>query len=115
MPYLVPRDLRIVRGLEDFGVAIAEARARMAMSQRGIESRSGVSQSVISRTERALAPRLALDRVVGLKLALGNELPLGWCPHDHPCRWQPRVKRAESQQARRGHLALLLDSRPDAG
>jgi len=88
VPYLTPRDPHIITGLEDFGVAIVEARARSAMSQRGLEFRSGVSQSVISRAERALAPRLALDRVIGMKLVLGNELPLGWCPHDHPCRWQ---------------------------
>ncbi|MBA3435874.1 MAG: hypothetical protein H0U11_05240, partial [Chloroflexi bacterium] len=56
MPYLTPRDPHIITGLEDFGVAIVEARARSAMSQRGLEFRSGVSQSVISRAERALAP-----------------------------------------------------------
>jgi len=108
VPYLTPRDPHIITGLEDFGVAIVEARARSAMSQRGLEFRSGVSQSVISRAERALAPRLALDRVIGMKLVLGNELPLGWCPHDHPCRWQPRVKPANH---RSGHLALLLRDR----
>ncbi|MDQ3554605.1 MAG: hypothetical protein M3395_09390 [Chloroflexota bacterium] len=110
MPYLTPRDPHIITGLEDFGVALVEARARSAMSQRGLEFRSGVSQSVISRVERASAPRLALDRVIGMKLVLGDELPLGWCPHDHACRWQPRVERP-NRRSHSGHLALLLRDR----
>ncbi len=83
MPYLVPRDPRVISGLEDFGAALTEARVRIAMSQRRLELRSGASQSVISRAGRALAPRLGLERIVGLKLVLGDELPMGWCPHDH--------------------------------
>ncbi len=114
MPYLVPRDPRLISALDDFGTAIKEARGRLAMSQRHLELRSGVSQSVISRVERALAPRLGLDRVVGLRLELGDELPMGWCPHDHECRWQPRNKRSQRPGAYTGHLALLLDSRPHA-
>lgn len=111
MPYLTPRDPHVIAGLKDFGVAIRAARMRSAMSQRGLEFRSGVSQSVVSRAERALAPKLALDRVIEINLVLGQELPMGWCPHEHPCRWQPPVRREE--QLRSGHLALLLRGRSD--
>jgi hypothetical protein len=110
MPYRLPRDLHIIRGLEDFGAAFVDARTRILMSQRYLAERSGVSQSSVSRVERALAPSLALDRVISMGLVLGNELPLGRCPHDHPCRWQPRVSPMQGSRTRAGILSLLLDS-----
>lgn len=103
-----PRDPLLTEGLEDFGRALVQARARIGMSQRQLCIGSRVSQSVISRAERALTPRLSLERVVGIKLAMGDEFPLGWCPHYHPCRWQPRAKRAELMQDYPERLLSLL-------
>jgi len=108
MLYMWPRDPRVIEGLEDFGMALRQARARIGMSQRQLCIGSRVSQSVISRAERALTPRLSLERVVGIKLAMGDEFPLGWCPHHHPCRWQPRAKRAELLQDYPERLLSLL-------
>jgi len=72
-----------------FGRNLKRARQIAGISQQRLADLSGVSQSVISRLERALAPRLGLERLLQLQQVLGNALPLGECPHDHMCVWRP--------------------------
>lgn len=59
------------------------------MSQMSLEWRSGVDQSLISRLELGKAPHASLERVVRLGQALGNNFPLGHCPHEHQCLYRP--------------------------
>ena len=51
---------------------------------------AGVSQTLVSRLERGLAGHVGLSRVLAMQAVLGGCLPLGVCPHDHACIWQPR-------------------------
>jgi transcriptional regulator with XRE-family HTH domain len=63
------------------------------MTQMRLEGRSGVDQSLISRLELARAPHASLERIIRLGQALGDNFPLGYCPHEHRCPyrldWQP--------------------------
>ncbi|HUG49108.1 MAG TPA: helix-turn-helix transcriptional regulator [Candidatus Limnocylindria bacterium] len=78
-----------------FGRNLKRARQVAGVSQRKLALLSGVSQSVISRLERARAPRLALERLLLLHDVLGGALPFGACPHDHSCVWQPLTPAGE--------------------
>jgi hypothetical protein len=77
--------------LAAFGRFVKRARQCAGISQQRLADLSGVSQSVISRCERGQAPRLALERVLAIQAVLGGCLPMGVCPHDHNCIWQPRA------------------------
>ena len=68
---------------------VKRARYLANMTQRELARQSGLDQGVISRLERALAPWMKVENVVKLGGALGQALPLGYCPHHHPCAWQP--------------------------
>jgi len=72
-----------------FGRYLRRSRYFAHKSQDRLSSESGVSQSLISRAERALAPSMGADRLVELGDVLGSNFPLGFCPHDHVCAWQP--------------------------
>ena len=85
-----------------FGRNLRRARQIAGVSQRKLALLSGVSQSVISRLERARAPRLALERLLLLHDVLGGALPFGACPHDHTCVWQPLTPAGE-----RSHTSAL--------
>jgi hypothetical protein len=85
-----PRDGNARGRLLAFGLNIRRARRCAGYSQQRLSDLSGVSQSVISRLERARAPRLGLERILALHEALGGCLPLGTCPHDHSCIWKPQ-------------------------
>jgi hypothetical protein len=52
---------------------------------------AGVSQSMISRAERGLAPSMTLGAIVRIGRVLGRAMPLGLCPHAHDCPWQEVV------------------------
>jgi len=58
------------------------------LSQVRLAEASRVSQSTISRLERGKASSAAMFKLVLLGDALGNGLPLAFCPHDHVCAWQ---------------------------
>jgi hypothetical protein len=73
-----------------FGRFVRRARQCAGLSQQRLADLSGVSQSVISRLERGLAPHLGLSRLLAIQGVLGGCLPLGVCPHEHTCIWQPR-------------------------
>lgn len=65
------------------------SRAYAGISQMQLAGKANVSQSMVSRVERARAPGMAFERFVDMCLALGRMFPLGVCPHDHRCGWQP--------------------------
>jgi transcriptional regulator with XRE-family HTH domain len=74
------------------GRSLRRARLMAGLSQLQLSFRSGVSQSVISRFERGLAPGMTTERLMMLSDVLGVRMPLGFCPHDHqPCLW-PRIE-----------------------
>jgi len=58
------------------------------LSQVRLAEASAVSQSTISRLERGKASSAAMFKIVLLGDAIGNGLPLAFCPHDHYCAWQ---------------------------
>jgi transcriptional regulator with XRE-family HTH domain len=72
-----------------FGQYVKRSRYLARMTQRQLSDESGVDQGQISRLERALAPSMRVDRVVKLSGTLGRSFPLGYCPHQHWCHWQP--------------------------
>jgi transcriptional regulator with XRE-family HTH domain len=72
MPYTFrPYDRAVIEALGALGRAVALARARQGMSQEGLEARSGIDQTTISRFEGGKAPGLRADRVAGLLVGLG--------------------------------------------
>lgn len=72
-----------------FGQYVKRGRYFACKSQQRLADEAGVQQSQISRLERALAPSMGADDLVKLANALGRDLPLGYCPHEHYCPWQP--------------------------
>ena len=73
--------------LAAWGHGLRLGRAAAGLSQAGLERRSGVDQTQISRFERGLAARMPAERLARLGLVLGHWFPLGRCPHDHDCMW----------------------------
>jgi DNA-binding XRE family transcriptional regulator len=72
-----------------FGKTLRRARQLAGLSQRQLAAIAGISQSVISRLERGKAPGTTVERLIILSDAIGRRMPLGFCPHDHECRWGP--------------------------
>ena len=90
MPYLLGAEgLAIEERLVAFGLALRHARYRTSLTQARLEDRSGVDQTLISRLERGKAPHCSLNRILSLQEALGRDLPLGVCPHEHVCDFRP--------------------------
>lgn len=71
------------------GRYLRRARLLAGKTQQRVADDSGVSQSMVSRAERAVAPGMPLDRFVAMCQALDRLFPFGVCPHDHECAWQP--------------------------
>jgi transcriptional regulator with XRE-family HTH domain len=94
-PGMQPAQLRVDErtraALDDFGQAIRDARNRLSISQMTLERLSGVDQTMISRLERGRSPHASLENVLRIATALGVDFPLGYCPHDHRCRWRPTL------------------------
>jgi transcriptional regulator with XRE-family HTH domain len=76
-------------GLVTFGLYARRSRYFVHVSQERLSGDSGISQSMISRMERGLAPGMRMDHLVMLSEQLGRAMPLGFCPHEHRCVWQP--------------------------
>ena len=74
-----------------FGALFRRGRGYAGLTQRQLEDRSGVSQSVISRFERGRAPGLSSERLLRMANAIGPRFPFGFCPHEHACEW-PRKR-----------------------
>jgi transcriptional regulator with XRE-family HTH domain len=83
------RDWRPSFELIAFGMYVKRARHLAHATQTRVEGLSGVDQGQISRLERALAPWTRIEDLVSIGKALGRALPLGFCPHEHWCEWQP--------------------------
>lgn len=75
------------------------SRAYAGLSQTQVAGKANVSQSMVSRVERARAPGMAFERFVDMCLVLGRLFPFGVCPHDHRCGWQPVQAPAPKQDA----------------
>ena len=74
-----------------FGRYVRRARYFARLSQDDLAWEAQVSQSMVSRLERGDAPAMGIDRLIRVGAGLGNNLPLGFCPHTHLCPWQPIV------------------------
>jgi transcriptional regulator with XRE-family HTH domain len=98
--------------LVEFGHYLRRARRIARLSQSRVAELSGLSQSTISRLERALAPSVGIDRLVMLGYALGRALPLGLCPHEHDCPWQPPPPPPTKEKRVEAFVATML--RPHA-
>jgi transcriptional regulator with XRE-family HTH domain len=72
-----------------FGMYVKRARYLANVTQHRLEQMSGVDQGQLSRLERALAPWTKVEDLVKISGALGRAMPLGYCPHEHWCAWQP--------------------------
>jgi transcriptional regulator with XRE-family HTH domain len=75
--------------LVHIGRYFRRSRAYAGLSQAQVAGKASVTQSMVSRVERARAPGMSFDRFVDMSLALGRLFPFGVCPHDHHCGWQP--------------------------
>jgi transcriptional regulator with XRE-family HTH domain len=71
------------------GRMFRRARRLAGLSQDKVEAGSGISQSVISRFERGLAPGMTTERLIRIASVVGLSFPFGFCPHTdpHPCPW----------------------------
>jgi DNA-binding Xre family transcriptional regulator len=71
MPYTFrPHDRRVIGAQVALGRAIQRARVSELLSQEGLEARSSIDQSTISRLERGQAPGLRLDRLAQILAGL---------------------------------------------
>src|SRR5262245_9957273 len=69
------------------GRSFRRCRLLAGLSQDQVEAESGISQSVISRFERGLAPGMTTERLIRIASVVGNWFPFGFCPHSHRCAW----------------------------
>lgn len=93
------------------GRYLRRARRYAGKSQQRVANESGVTQSQVSRAERGLAPAMGLIRLVMMSETLGRLFPLGTCPHDHECAWQP-IRPPEHRTTAVERLLTLL-AEPD--
>jgi transcriptional regulator with XRE-family HTH domain len=69
------------------GARFRNGRRQAGLSQSTLASRSGVSQSVISRFERGLVTGMSVERLVRIANALRADFPFGFCPHHDNCAY----------------------------
>jgi transcriptional regulator with XRE-family HTH domain len=91
------------------GRYLRRARRYAQKSQQRVADETGVTQSMVSRAERGLAPGMRFVRFARMCEALGRLFPLGACPHDHDCAWQPIKPPKHQTSAVERLIALLLD------
>jgi len=85
--------------LEQLGIYLRRARFIAGMSQQHVADAAGINQAVVSRLERALAPSMNVERLAWIEQAMKGAFPLGYCPHDHPCRWVRLQRRPTADEA----------------
>jgi transcriptional regulator with XRE-family HTH domain len=71
------------------GRYLIRSRRYAGKTQRELSGAAGVSQSMMSRLERGRATMTPLRNFLQVGSALGRLFPMGCCPHDHACAWQP--------------------------
>jgi transcriptional regulator with XRE-family HTH domain len=76
-------------GLALLGRYLRRSRLLAQLSQQQLADKAGVSQSMVSRVERGVAPAAGVVRLVRMVQPLARLFPFGVCPHDHSCSWQP--------------------------
>lgn len=89
------------------GRYLRRARMLVGKTQQQVADQTGASQSMVSRAERAVAPGMPLDHFVAMCQAFDRLFPLGVCPHDHECAWQP-IKRDRIDPADASALIAYL-------
>jgi len=92
----------------EVGERFRRGRRQVGLSQRRVASRSGISQSEISRFERGMTPGMSAYRVFAIALALGPRFPFGSCPHEHRCVYS--VDRPGDELLQRAGVMRLSDS-----
>jgi transcriptional regulator with XRE-family HTH domain len=98
--------------LERLGIYLRRARYIAMKSQMAVATAAGVHQSQYSRLERALAPAMDVERLAWIEDALDGAFPLGYCPHEHPCRWRrlnPRADREAQEQEDYARASATID------
>src|SRR3954471_11084298 len=76
-------------GVALLGRYLRRSRLLAELTQKQLDERAGVAQSSVSRAERGLVPAMESGRLVLLTRPFERLFPLGVCPHDHNCAWQP--------------------------
>jgi transcriptional regulator with XRE-family HTH domain len=107
------RELQPPPDLVAAGVYFRRARIRAGKSQERLALETGVSQSMISRFERGLAPGMRVEKLATLATAIDRLFPLGTCPHDHDCAWQPYKTPEYHQSAVEALVESILGSGPE--
>jgi transcriptional regulator with XRE-family HTH domain len=85
--------------LEQLGIYVRRARYIVGQSQQELADAAKVPQSQISRLERGLAPAMNVERLAWIEHALDGAFPVGYCPHDHVCRWRRLKPRPTAEEA----------------
>ena len=76
-------------GMLLIGRYVRRSRLLAPMTQQQLADQAGGSQSMVSRLERGVEPAVEAARLVQVVRPLARLFPLGACPHDHNCAWQP--------------------------
>lgn len=95
-------------GVSLLGRYIRRSRVLANYTQRQLAAAAGVSQSMVSRVERGLEPEVPVARLIRLVQPLARFFPLGMCPHDHNCTWQPVAVPNDPADIRAGYIEALL-------
>src|SRR3954469_690981 len=90
-------------GLSLLGRYLRRSRLLAHLSQQQLADRAGVSQRMVSRVERGVAPAADVVRLVRMVQPLARLFPFGVCPHDHACSWQP-VREVHEELTRPGEF-----------
>jgi transcriptional regulator with XRE-family HTH domain len=93
--------------LQLLGQYVRRSRYYTEKSQAHLSGESGVTQSMLSRLERGMAPGMRVDKLLALASALGRVFPLGYCPHNHQCAWDA-IRRPGDPPPLTGKVADLV-------
>ncbi len=100
--------------LVNFGRHLRRARHITGLSQVRLAEAAHVSQTMISRVERGLAPGMGVAALIRVGRVLGRAMPLGLCPHQHDCPWQALVHPVFDKSREERWIELVLGLSDDA-
>lgn len=89
MPYDLGRSPHEQSLIDRFGMEFRRCRSLTGMTQAELGERVSVAQSTISRLENGLAPGISFITLLRLSDRMRGYFPLGHCPHQHDCVFQP--------------------------